>query len=58
MTVGVYPGSFNPFHAGHYNILLKAEKIKVISVSEQIGFAVAAINNQLSYEALKNLQHA
>jgi pantetheine-phosphate adenylyltransferase len=27
MTVGVYPGSFNPFHAGHYNILLKAEKI-------------------------------
>lgn len=24
--VGFYPGSFNPFHIGHYNILLKAEK--------------------------------
>lgn len=27
MKVAVYPGSFNPFHKGHYNILLKAEKI-------------------------------
>lgn len=25
--IAVYPGSFNPFHKGHYNILLKAEKI-------------------------------
>jgi pantetheine-phosphate adenylyltransferase len=25
--VGVYAGSFNPFHLGHYNILLKGEKI-------------------------------
>lgn len=35
MKVGVYAGSFNPFHLGHYNILTKAEKIfdKVI-----IGF--------------------
>lgn len=24
--VGFYPGSFNPFHIGHYNILEKAEK--------------------------------
>lgn len=24
--IGFYPGSFNPFHIGHYNILKKAEK--------------------------------
>ncbi len=24
--IGFYPGSFNPFHIGHHNILLKAEK--------------------------------
>ena len=27
MKVGVYAGSFNPFHRGHYDILVKAEKI-------------------------------
>jgi len=27
MKVGIYAGSFNPFHKGHYNILLKSEKI-------------------------------
>lgn len=27
MKVAIYPGSFNPFHKGHYNILMKAEKI-------------------------------
>lgn len=25
--IGVYPGSFNPFHNGHYNILQKAERV-------------------------------
>ena len=25
--IGFYPGSFNPFHIGHYNILLKAESV-------------------------------
>lgn len=25
--IAVYPGSFNPFHKGHYNILKKAEQI-------------------------------
>lgn len=26
-SIGVYAGSFNPFHKGHYNILQKAEQI-------------------------------
>jgi len=32
--IGIYPGSFNPFHKGHLNILQKAERIfdKVIIV--------------------------
>lgn len=27
MKVGIYAGSFNPFHLGHMNILFKAEQI-------------------------------
>lgn len=26
-TIAIYPGSFDPFHKGHYNILEKAENI-------------------------------
>ncbi len=25
--IGLFPGSFNPFHKGHYNVLQKAEKL-------------------------------
>lgn len=27
MKIGVYPGSFNPFHIGHHNIYLKSQDI-------------------------------
>lgn len=47
-NIGIYCGSFNPFHVGHYNILKQAEKYfdKVIIA---IGY------NFNRYETLKNL---
>lgn len=27
MKIGVYPGSFNPFHVGHFDVLQKASKL-------------------------------
>lgn len=37
-----------------YNITMGNKKIKVISVAKQIGFVIAAINNNISYDALKD----
>jgi phosphoribosylpyrophosphate synthetase len=33
-------------------------KIKQISVAKQIGFAMAALNNDMSFEALRNTKNA
>lgn len=27
MKIGIYPGSFNPYHVGHHNIYLKARQL-------------------------------
>ncbi|WP_158828458.1 adenylyltransferase/cytidyltransferase family protein [Mucilaginibacter lacusdianchii] len=55
-NIAVYPGSFNPFHKGHYNILQKAEHIfdKVI-----IARGVNPTKEKATYEipqSLKNRQ--
>lgn len=46
--IAVYPGSFNPFHKGHYNILQKAEQIfdKVI-IARGINAEKAASTHEL-----------
>jgi pantetheine-phosphate adenylyltransferase len=46
MKIGLYVGSFNPFHKGHYNILEKSEKIfdKVI-----IGRGINTEKNNETY---------
>lgn len=56
--IGVYPGSFNPFHNGHYNILEKAERIldKVI-IARGVNPDKQDINtNLLQMQALKYRQ--
>lgn len=52
--IGVYPGSFNPFHKGHYNILQKAEKVfdKVI-----IARGINPSKNAAEYELPAILKH-
>jgi pantetheine-phosphate adenylyltransferase len=58
--IGFYPGSFNPFHVGHYNILQKAEKSfdkVVIGVGvnydkkdiEKVGIPKTIINREVNY---------
>jgi pantetheine-phosphate adenylyltransferase len=56
--IGIYPGSFNPFHFGHLNILEKAERIfdKVI-VARGINPDKADINaDKLDLKVLKYRQ--
>lgn len=53
-TIAVFPGSFNPFHKGHYNVLQKAERIfdKVI-----IAFGRNPDKNQRTWEVPKTIQN-
>ena len=53
--LAIYPGSFNPFHKGHLDILLKAEDL--------FDFVIVAIgtnpekNSDEKFDRLKTLQH-
>jgi pantetheine-phosphate adenylyltransferase len=53
-AIGVFCGSFNPFHKGHYNVLQKAEKIfdKVI-----IAFGKNPDKNDRSWPVPKIIQY-
>jgi pantetheine-phosphate adenylyltransferase len=50
--IGLFPGSFNPFHKGHYSVLQKAEKIfdKVI-----IAFGKNTDKDERYYEIPKTI---
>jgi len=56
MRIGLYAGSFNPFHKGHFNILLKAEKIfdRVIIAKGVNPDKDVSIFDIYSIESLKN----
>ena len=51
--IGVFAGSFNPFHKGHFNVLEKAERIfdKVI-----IAFGKNPVKNQRNWEIPKTIE--
>jgi pantetheine-phosphate adenylyltransferase len=53
-TIAVFPGSFNPFHKGHYNVLQKAERIfdKVI-----IAFGKNPDKNARSWDIPRTIQN-
>ncbi|MCD6067252.1 MAG: adenylyltransferase/cytidyltransferase family protein [Bacteroidetes bacterium] len=53
-TIAVFPGSFNPFHKGHYNVLQKAEHIfdKVI-----IAFGKNPDKNARTWDIPRTIQN-
>ncbi|HEY1038859.1 MAG TPA: adenylyltransferase/cytidyltransferase family protein [Bacteroidia bacterium] len=53
-SIAVFPGSFNPFHKGHYNVLTKAERIfdKVI-----IAFGKNPDKNARTWDIPKTIQN-